>query len=297
MITLKQLELLVAIAEVHSISAGGARIGMSASATSHALRALETNLGVMVVDRQAKDFCLTDAGSRVLQHALDVFASLKTIEQEVKAAAELKTGVLRIGSFGISSSVRILPVLLDRFRAQYPGIEICILENPDQGVEQALVEGRVDLGVVVLPRPQFDMILLAVDELVAVLPDSNPLVRRDRIELRDLVKYPFIMTQAGSQGLVRKLFDRCGLVPRITHELSQLWSILDFVSRGQGVSVVASLALPNNFPGITIRPIVPRAQRRICLACRDERRLAPPGRAFWRMARSITSSQKYPGDG
>ncbi len=290
MVTLKQLELLIAMTEARSMAAGGSRIGMSASATSHALRALEANLGVVVVDRHAKDFELTDVGNRVLQHALDVFTSLKTIEQEGKAAAELKTGVLRIGSFGISSSVRILPMLVDRFRAQYPGIEICILEDPDQGVEQALTEGRIDLGVVVLPKPQFDTILLAVDELVAVLPASNPLTRHERIELRDLAKFPFIMTQAGSQELVRKLFDRCGLVPRITHELSQLWSILDFVSRGQGVSVVASLALPDSFPGIVTRPILPRAQRRICLACRDEARLALPGRAFWRMARSVSPS-------
>lgn len=283
------------MAEARSMSAGGTRIGMSASATSHALRALETNLGVIVVDRHAKNFGLTDAGSRVLQHALDVFTSLKTIEQEGKAAAELKTGVLRIGSFGITSSVRILPTLVDRFRAQYPGIEICIVEDPDQGVEQALAEGRVDLGVVVLPKPQFDTILLAVDELVAVLPGSNPLARCERIELRDLIKYPFIMTQAGSQGLVRKLFDRCGLVPRITHELSQVWSILDFVGRGQGVSVVASLALPDGFPGVITRPILPRSQRRIGLACRDETRLALQGRAFWRMARSAVAARQLSG--
>ena len=292
MVTLKQLELLVAMAEARSMSAGGARVGMSASATSHALRALETQLGVTVVDRHARTFSLTDAGKRVLRHALDVFTSLKTIEQEGKAAAELKTGVLRIGSFGASSSIRILPMLVDRYRAQYPGIEVCIIEDPDQGVEQALTEGRVDLGVVVLPKPQFDTLPLAVDELMAVLPQDHPLAACERVELRDLVESTFIMTQAGSQGLVKRLFDRCGLVPRVTHELSQLWSILDFVSRGQGVSVIAALALPENFPGIAVRPILPRAQRRIGLACRDESRLALPGRALWRVARSVFPSQK-----
>lgn len=291
MVTLKQLELLVAIAEARSMSGGGTRIGMSASATSHALKALETQLGITVVDRHAKGFGLTDAGQRVLRHALDVFTSLKTIAQEGKAAAELKTGVLRIGSFGPSSSIRILPALVQRYHALYPGIEVFILEDPDQGVEQALTEGRVDLGVVVLPKPQFDTLLLTIDELVAVLPEDHPLAHHERVGLRDLVKYPFIMTHAGSQDLVKGLFAHSGLVPRITHELSQLWSILDFVSRRQGISIVAALALPDNFPGIVTRPILPRAQRRIGLACRDESRLALPGRALWRVARSTFRGQ------
>ncbi|MCZ2152662.1 MAG: LysR family transcriptional regulator, partial [Bryobacterales bacterium] len=246
LVTLKQLELLVAIAQTRSISAGGARIGMSASATSHALRALEGNLRVAVVDRRTKDFTLTDAGSRVLQHALDIVTSLKSIEQEGNAAAELKSGVLRIGSFGISSSVKILPSLIDRFQIQYPNIEICVFEGLDQDVEQALTEGRIDLGVVVLPKPQFDTILLAVDELVAVLSESSPLALYKRVELYELTKYPFIMTQAGSQGLVRRLFERVGCAPRVTHELSQLSSILDFVRRDRGVSVVTQHA--GSFP-------------------------------------------------
>ncbi|MBN9206495.1 LysR family transcriptional regulator [Methylibium petroleiphilum] len=285
MVTLRQLELLVAMSEARSMSGGGARIGMSASATSHALKALESQLGVAVVDRQARVFALTDAGQRVLRHAHDVFTSLKTIDQEGKAAAGLKTGVLRIGSFGASSSIRLLPVLIDRYRALYPGVEVFVLEDPDQGVERGLTEGRLDLGVVALPRPDFDTQLLAVDDLVAVLPQGHPLAHHERVDLRDLVKYPFIMTHAGSQGLVKRLFDRCGLAPRITHELAQLWSILDFVSRGQGVSIVAALAVPQDFPGIVVRPVVPRAQRRIGLACRDEHRLSLPGRAMWRLAR------------
>jgi DNA-binding transcriptional LysR family regulator len=120
------------------------------------------------------------------------------------------------------------------------------------------------------------------------------LLANERVDLHDLIKYKFILTHAGSQSLVQKQFARAGLVPRITHELSQLWSILDFVSRGQGVSMVASLALPDKhqFPGIATRPISPRANRNIGLACRDVARLTPAASAFWRMTREALSAKR-----
>jgi len=65
--------------------------------------------------------------------------------------------------------------------------------------------------------------------------EAHRLLANDRVDLHDLTKYKFILTHAGSQGLVHQQFARAGLVPRITHELSQLWSILDFVSRGHPI--------------------------------------------------------------
>ncbi len=294
MITLRQLELLIAISDSGGIASGGSRIGMSASATSHALRALESQLGTPVAQRDGKQFTLTPTGSRVLQHARDIFTSLRTIEQEGKSAADLRSGVLRIGSFGASASIRLLPALIESFGSRYPGVEVFVIEDLDDKVEQQLVEGHIDLGIIALPKPRFDTLSMAVDELVAVLPRDHALAQQERVALSDLVRFNFILTHAGSQGLVRKLFDRAGLAPKVTHQLSQLWSIFDFVGRGQGVSMIASLACPEpeHFPQVVIRPITPRAQRHVGLACRDEARLSLPAKAFWRIARESIAPRK-----
>jgi DNA-binding transcriptional LysR family regulator len=80
------------------------------------------------------------------------------------------------------------------------------------------------------------------------------------------------------------MFARAAIQPRVTHELSQLVSILEFVSRGQGVSILASLALPDSYKGVVYRNISPRSSRRVGLACLNEHRLSPAADAFWRMA-------------
>ncbi|VEB45485.1 DNA-binding transcriptional regulator CynR [Chromobacterium violaceum] len=60
---------------------------------------------------------------------------------------------MRIGSFGPTSSMRLLPALLARYRQQYPGIEVHIDEGPDEQVLQWLLERRVDIAFAVLPDP------------------------------------------------------------------------------------------------------------------------------------------------
>lgn len=283
--TVRQLELLTALAGASSIATAGAKIGMSASATSHALRALEDSLGCEVVDRMAAGVVLTHAGELALAHARDVFASLQQVKSVAAAAAGLQTGLLRIGSIGPSTSLRLLPPLLEKFRRRHPGVEVHVTERADADIEQDLVERKVEIGVVRLPQPALDTVALATDELVAVLPQDHPLARGATVSVRDLADYPLILTQAGSQDMVLAMFERAGLRPKIAHELFQLVSILEFVAHGNGVSVLAALSVPEPRPGLAFLPITPRVARRVAIACLDASRLSPAGRAFWELAR------------
>jgi DNA-binding transcriptional LysR family regulator len=178
-----------------------------------------------------------------------------------------------------------LPPLLDKFRKRYPGVEVHVTERPDPEIEQDLIGRRIDIGVVRLPQPSFDTQALAIDELVAVLPRNHPLAREKTVAIKDLAAYPFVLTQMGSQEMVMQMFDRAGVRPKVAHELSQIISIFEFVAKGNGVSVLASLAVPEQHPDLVFRPLTPRVTRRVAIACLDEKRLSPAARAFWELAR------------
>lgn len=290
--TLRQLELLLALVSSEGIAGAGAKLGMSPSATSHALRALESALGTELIDRNASGVALTYTGEHVLPHVRDVFASLQLVQATALAGAELKTGLLRLGSFGASATIRALPPLLDRFKARYPGIEILVSEKPDEQTSRDLIERRLELAAVTLPKAEFDTQTLAIDELVAVLPAAHPLAKLDVVPLKEMTADPFIMTRAGSQALVTRLFARHDLRPKVTYELLQLMSILELVANGKGVSVLAKLALPDHHEGTVFRPLTPSASRRIGLACLDESRLSPVARAFWQETRRYHAGLK-----
>lgn len=285
--TLRQLELLLTLIASDGIASGGAKLGMSPSATSHALRALEEALGAELIDRHASVVKLTSTGEQVIPHVRDVFSSLQLMKANALAGAELKTGTLRLGSFGASATTRVLPALLERFRKKYPGVDVVVTEKPDEQTTQDLIERRLELGVVTLPKPDFDTQTLAIDELVAVLPSDHHLAELDVIPLKAMTVDPFILTRAGSKSLVTKLFSRNNLTPRVMYELLQLMSILELVSQGKGISMLAKLALPNQYPGVVFKPLSPGASRRFGLACLDEKKLSLVARAFWSETRKF----------
>jgi len=290
--TLRQLELFLALASSKGIAGAGAKLGMSPSATSHALRALETTLGTELLDRYSSGVALTYTGEQVLPHVRDIFASLQLVQATALAGAELKTGLLHLGSFGASATIRVLPPLLERFKTRYPGIDVIVTEKPDEQTSRDLIERRLEVAAVTLPKLDFDSQTLAIDELVAILPFGHPLAKLDAVPLGEMIHEPFILTRAGSQELVTKLFGRNGLRPNIVYELLQLTSILELVASGKGISILAKLALPDQYHGVVVRPVLPSMSRRIGLVCLNESRLSPVARAFWKETRLYQAEMK-----
>ena len=179
--TNNQLEAFVMVADYRSFTAAALHLGISQSAVSHAIRSLEKELGVQLFIRLKADAELTEVGARLLLRAREMIGLSETIRQEAADAQGLKTGTLRIGSFGPSSSLRLLPELLNEYRSQYPKIEIHIDEGPDQDVKQWILDRRIDVGFVVLPEERFETYALAKDQMVAlllhVLGNINSLVK------------------------------------------------------------------------------------------------------------------------
>lgn len=297
--TLTQLEIFSQLAALRGFTLAAARLGISQSAVSHAIKSLEQELGVELVQRHQARVELTDIGQRLLLRARSLLGLAETMRQEAADAKGMKQGTLRIGSFGPTASMRLLPALLADYRQRYPGIEIHIEEGPDQQVVQWLRERRIDIGFVVLPDDTFDSWPLREDRMVAVVPRQHPLAARDALTLRELCDDPFILTGAGSAELVMRLFTAAGLTPQIRYRCSQLLSTLDTVARGDGVTLLAELALPRAAHGETgyvSRPLAPQVARRIGLAVLDERQSSPATLAFVRQALMLRDAGRLAAD-
>lgn len=188
---------------------------------------------------------LSDIGEQLLLRARAMLGLANTLRQEAADARGMKSGTLRIGSFGPTSSIKLLPNILRRYREAHPGIEVHIDEGPDRQVTQWLEERRIDIGFVVLPEERFDTFALLEDQMVALLPISHPLAARSALSLTDLCDTPFVLTEAGSAELVSRLFTAARLQPNIRYRCSQLLSTLDTVSRGDAITIVAEGSLPD----------------------------------------------------
>jgi len=279
--TLTQLEIFSLVAELQGFTSAAHRLGISQSAVSHAIKSLEQELGVELFRRHQSRVELSDIGQQLLIRARAMLGLANTLQQEAADARGMKRGTLRIGSFGPTASIRLLPAILQRFRLEHPGIEVHVDEGPDRQVLQWLEERRIDVGFVVLPEERFDTFALIEDQLVALLPLAHPLGEQENISLRALCNDPFILTEAGSSELVSRLFTGAGLKPDIRYRCSQLLSTLDAVQRGDGVTVVAEGSLPETQgPGYLKKPLKPAVKRQVGLAVLDRRQSSPATLAF-----------------
>jgi len=285
-----QLEVLIALHETGNFTSAALRLGITQSGVSHAIRVLETSLGVKLVDRHKSPQILTDIGQRLLPHARGVLAQSEALRQEANAAKGYATGTLRIGSFGPTSSVQILPKLLHAFSNRYPGIDVYVEEAPDEVIDQWLIDRRIEIGFVTAPDDRFDTIPIAQDEFVVLIPELHALAHHNEITPSNLSGCPFIMTKAGSNTEVQAWLTVNKTKPKILFHITQIISILGVVQSGLALSIVARLSLPNHYPGVIYRPLNPRAPRKVALAVKNKNDLSPIARVFWDMAIKLTNA-------
>jgi DNA-binding transcriptional LysR family regulator len=283
--TLTQLEIFSLVAELRGFTLAANRLGISQSAVSHALKSLEQELGVELLRRHQSQVELSDIGEQLLLRARAMLGLANTLRQEAADARGMRTGTLRIGSFGPTSSIKLLPDILRRFREKHPGIEVHIDEGPDRQVIQWLEERRIDIGFVVLPEERFDTFALIDDQMVALLPAHHPLAARSELSLKELCDDPFVLTEAGSSELVSRLFNAARLQPNIRYRCSQLLSTLDTVTRGDAITVVAQGSLPEQENGGYVQiPLSPKVTRQVGVAVLDQRQASPATLAFIELA-------------
>jgi len=169
-------------------------------------------------------------------------------------------------------------------------------EGADTEVAQWLLERRVDAAFVILPDERFDTVPVAEDQLVALVPANHALASRRTVPLDELCGTSFIMTEAGSAALIEPLFTSAGLALKPHYRMAQIITILGMVERGDGTSIVAELALPENLsrthPGIVKLPLRPAVKRRVGLAVRNSRHVTPAARALLDVARELARASK-----
>lgn len=286
--TFTQLEIFALVAERGGFTAAAQKLGISQSAVSHALKQLEAEWGVTLLSRDQAGVALTDVGLNLIVRVREMLGVSESIRQELSAVRGLHRGALRIGSFGTTSSLQLLPRILARFHREHPGVNVTVDEGEDAEVAQWIIERRVDVGFVVLPDERFDTVSLVEDQFVALISSTHSLAGRSAIRLAELCDQPFILTLAGNALLVEGLFKSAGLQPQVKQRYSQILTIVKMVQSGAGVSIVADLAVPDEVmalcPGVLKKPLTPRVKRRVGLAVPNREHGSPAVRAFLKTA-------------
>lgn len=249
-----------------SFSAAAEALGLTQSAVSQHIAALERQSGLALVVRGTRPAELTEAGHALARHGRAIATRIDGAEQELAELAGRRSGRLRLGSFPTALTTFVPPALA-RLRAQLPDLVLTVLDDHMQGLIPRLVEGELDLAVVfdhdVLPapppgrltrRPLFD------DPYQAVLPPGHRLAKARRpVNLADLADETWVGGHTGSAwfAIVRHACRAAGFEPHTALRSDDYRAVQAFVAAGLGVAVIPGLAVAHPIPGVEVRRLRP----------------------------------------
>jgi DNA-binding transcriptional LysR family regulator len=286
---LHQLAYAEAIADEGSFTRAANRLHVAQPTLSRAIRLLERELGVVLFHRAPGHAAvgLTQEGAALLPFLHRVLADVEDAEAEARSLIGMATGRLVIGATP-SLATRLLPPVLAEYHAAFPGVELSLVEARSRDLTALVTDGRVDLGIVVLPvhSPRVVTAVLFDDPLVIALRSDHALAGRARIRLRELDQLPIVAFSNGYdlRAVTDEACRRNGVQPRTAVEGGEMDGVLALVAAGLGVAVVPAIALDPNGPVRSVPLAQPRLHRTIALARRSDR---PAGHAARELERRL----------
>jgi len=279
---ISQLRALVTIADSGSFSDAALQLNLSQSAISHAIATLEEELGVVLLSRGRQGAVLTPIGAQITEEARRVLQGLEHLCRQAQAARGLRAGQVRIAGFR-SVATHLLPVVIQQFRQQYPGLGITINEYQNfQQVEEDLRQGRADVGFTYLPtQPEFEAWELLHDRYIVLLPPAPDPPPRP-FTWPQLTSYPLILGPAhdSDRTYIDRHLNACGISVKPTYEVKEDSTILGMVKRGLGATIMARLAAEPIPPGIRVAEVPVPLERVIGLIVLRDALLPPAVYAF-----------------
>lgn len=264
---LRQLRYFVTVAEELSFSRAALRLHMSQPPLSHQIKALEEELGVLLLARNRREVRLTDAGRAFLRDSRTLLDQAQAATNRAKQAASGHLGVLRIG-MATSAIDRVMPVFLARLNEALGVVQVVMTDMGSDEQVRALAQDKLDLGFVharVAAR-SLARLPVHVESFAIVLPAGHALAGREGLGLRDLAEEPMVtFSREHRSALFDMLVAACmnaGFSPRLVHVARHPMSMLQMVRHGLGVSVVPASYTVAAGPDIAVHPL-PEAEGRL----------------------------------
>ena len=293
-IDLRHLAALEAVARTRSFGAAARELGYTQSAVSQQIAQLERIVGQKLFDRPGGPRRVepTEAGLLLLGHADAIVAQLDAARADMAALAEGAAGTLRVGIYQ-SVGAHVLPVLVRRFRAQWPRVGIRVQEEAAPGELLRRIEhGELDLTFADLPIPEgpFEWAELLQDPYVLLVSAHSELATLDSApSLREVAKLPLIGRRTTDEP-ERFL---AGRVPELnvifrTDDNGTLGAL---VAEDLGAAIEPRLVVDPRDRRVKMLPFGSRIPpRTLVLAWHRDRYRSPAAEAFVELAREVAQT-------
>ncbi|WP_211439040.1 hydrogen peroxide-inducible genes activator [Corynebacterium glutamicum] len=249
--TLAQLRTFVTIAECKHFGTAATKLSISQPSLSQALVALETGLGVQLIERSTRKVIVTPAGEKLLPFAKSTLDAAESFLSHAKGANGSLTGPLTVGIIPTAAPY-ILPSMLSIVDEEYPDLEPHIVEDQTKHLLALLRDGAIDVAMMALPSeaPGMKEIPLYDEDFIVVTASDHPFAGRQDLELSALEDLDLLLLDDG-HCLHDQIVDLCrrGDINPISSttavtRASSLTTVMQLVVAGLGSTLVPISAIP-----------------------------------------------------
>ena len=247
-ITLRQLEIFIAVAETAQVTKASKKLFVTQSAVSMALAELENQLGGSLFDRHGRSLLLNARGRYLLPLAKDITCQVSNVETMMTERNDKLEGTIDVVASTTIGNY-ILPYLIGAFKRVHPKVHVNLLVYNTRYAEKLVQDGKMDVGYVegllstnreILVKPWFR------DELVVLCGPADPLAYKDIFDIKiDLKDKKWIMREKGSgtDAIFRdKMHDYLDQIT-VVMEMGHPEAIKRAVESGAGIACLSSLCV------------------------------------------------------
>jgi len=287
--TLKQLEVFVAVADTSSFSRGAEKSCITQSTASQHIQGLEEELGIRLFDRGRGGALLTEAGKLFYGRAHKILSECDESRSAVRRFLGMEDVALKVGASNIPGTC-LITAALGRFQAECPRVRLEVTQGDSRSVVRQLVAEDIELGFIGGryddDRVHFEE--MGQDTIVCAVSRDRVDSAKKSLSQAELCKVPLVVREQGS-GTQKAVYETLAKT-WISRESLQIAAVLgssEAVKRalleGAGYAFVSSMSIGEELasgslqtvriPGLTIT-------RKFYAAYRSGRELSPAATAF-----------------
>ena len=243
--TTDQLRLFLTIARFRSLSRAAAEFDLGQATVSERLKALETELGTRLFDRQGRGVALTPAGEAFRPYAERALDVLREAQESARAAGEGRQGQVTVAVTVTSGAYLLAPALV-AFQREHPGLVVRVRSAHSWDAPGLILDGVAQLALISGPvlHPQLESLATFTARLVLVTGKRHPLASGS-VTVERLAREQLLFSYWGpaSQAFLERLRAAGEGQTRPWMELSPVELVKGMLLAGTGVSLVPELAV------------------------------------------------------
>lgn len=239
--TILTYEIFEAVVEERSFHRAALSLNMTPSAISHAISAMEKEVGFSLFVRGKQETVLTTQGELLLPYVREVLKSEESLRQAVSEFQGLEKGIVKIGGFNSVCSVW-MPEIVKKFQEHFPHIHIEIYQGTYENVAEWLRNGTIDIALISkVSADGFDFQTLCYDRLMCVVPKNFKTKYKDYITFDEMKDNPFVTPWQSCDGDVKRILTEHNIhLSAYCHVVDDM-STVAMVEAGMGICILPEL--------------------------------------------------------